>query len=127
MREILFRGLRTDGEGWAYGHCLKASDGVIVKHLIFSLGISVNVPPTEVVAETVGQFVGKLDKNKNKIFLGDLIKHQSGNTIYQVAWSDTRCGFVLFDKDFDMVDIRLSKWGDVSEQFEVIGNIHEVK
>lgn len=70
MREILFRGKRTDGKGWMYGY--------------YSFNQTTNIhwirtPRTTywdedmVDPSTVGQYTGLKDKDGKRIFEGDII------------------------------------------------------
>lgn len=76
MREILFRGKRTDGKGWIEGYYFEkpnpySEDGVPVIHAISDL------PPfgSEVDHDTVGQYTGHKDARGVRIFEDDIIRH----------------------------------------------------
>lgn len=71
MREILFRGKRTDGKGWLYGY--------------YSFNPTTNIhwirtPRTTywdedmVDPSTVGQYTGLKDKDGKRIFEGDILR-----------------------------------------------------
>lgn len=66
MRNREFRGLRLDGKGFAYGYFAKF-DQVEGSRILDTKDIWNCVDP-----ETVDQFLGRFDKNNQKVFEGDL-------------------------------------------------------
>lgn len=97
MREIIYRGLRKDGMGWAYGSYIY--NPMDEEHYIGAYeppknplrGLEWNV--YEVDSETVGQFTGLTDKNGRKIFEGDVCLDSTG-WVFVVIWDSDNGRFL---------------------------------
>lgn len=119
MREILFRGKRTDNGEWIEGYYHYANDGHNVElHLISDKITGIF---TEVIPETVGQYTG-LTTNGAKIFEGDIVCHdfgekQIGKQYAIVKWRKKYASFQLEPTD----DWMFCNFSDV----KVIGNIYD--
>jgi uncharacterized phage protein (TIGR01671 family) len=118
-REILFRGKRTDNNNWIEGgYCLwndyRGSD----RHVIMSkTGFNNDIHP-----ETIGQYIGLLDKNDTKIFEGDIVKQETDKAMV-VSWNNRFSSFCL-DRDGWAFSHWFGEYTDPSK-CEVIGNIHD--
>lgn len=73
MREILFRGKRDDTGEWIYGYYKVGMSG---RTTIYTLTECLH----EVIPETVGQYIGLVDKKDNKIFEGDIVRFVPSHT-----------------------------------------------
>lgn len=125
-REILFRGKDKDNN-WVEGDLIH---GVGDKHgKIFILPIKKNLAyipncdPLDGVTvnpETVGQFIGKTDKNETKIFEGfiGVYYNRKGVVVYNIEKS----AFCLYSETDDLY-VQLDR--NVVKEVEIIGNIHD--
>lgn len=111
MREILFRGKRTDTGEWVEGFYL--NELWRKKHYILKWYFGSYF---KVIPETVGQFTGFTDKHGKRIFEGDILKCFDGDILLVMF---TRSQFILQKKNR-----RASTWQYVWRH-EIIGNIHD--
>ena len=134
MREILFRGKRTDNGEWVYGVPTKdaRNETVIVESVFECDEYSCRGAYCFYVDEnTIGQYTGLTDKNGKKIFEGDIVldhfTSQKGIVTFCQGTFDSGIykynGWVC--KGFDgTVDFRELVFYEDTD-CEVIGNIHD--
>ena len=127
MREILFRGKRTDNGEWVEGSYVYASieekgkslvENAIKRHWI----ITQNGKCYEVDPSTVGQYTGLTDKNGKKIFEGDILDTTNSNS--RIWYVDYRNTAFCCDQGNANYSCVLDDFTQVSD-VEVIGNIHD--
>lgn len=124
-RVIKFRGWDATGQkGWVYGDLVHNQK--VTKE---GLEPRVMVGGYEVIPESVGQFTGCYDSDKNRVYEGDIVRFEHDNDILanggpveqEVKYDDEIGGFVVWKGDYC---VSLGSEMRFASRF-VIGNVYE--
>lgn len=119
MREILFRGKRTDNDEWVVSDSIIHFEHILDRSNCYQLWEREN-GWVNVDAETLGQFTGLTDKNGKRIFEGDIVKYE--NALFTVEYYAPHMAYYmhgLFGRG------SVNGFTKTSFIIEVIGNIHD--
>lgn len=136
MREILFRGKRTDNGEWIEGAYSPFNLNFFGEReekphiIIISDDKNIDGLWCEVIPETVGQYTGLTDKNGVKIFEGDIVRYGTNTNradneeISEVVF-ETRGGSGYFGIRISEIETWQFCLEVPAKLMEVIGNIYD--
>ena len=139
MREILFRGKRTDNGEWIEGYAAMSGGTFIICDNGLTYGGFIVY---EVIPETVGQYTGLTHKNGVRIFEGDILRgfeypfcsniNGEFNYFAEIVWFDDSSAFGIYTFKNPKSNVRGISEGNTdyleyfnADKWEVIGNIHD--
>lgn len=145
VREILFRGKRKDNGEWveAFSICkCKLGDEWVYylgasQNSVMKMDMNYNLISAETLddflfyaidPETIGQFTGRVDKNGNRVFEGDIIRITAfapNIFVGVILWDDhDQCYLIVKDPS---EQIHIDDFGNYGKPsyYEVIGNIYD--
>ena len=109
MREYKIRGKTIQEGRWVKGYLYAYNQGFRIEDEWWA---------NDVIPETLGQYTGLPDENKQDVYEGDILFDDSGDDVYEVKFEDGKFVAILDGN----VELDLS---EVAYRCSVIGNIHD--
>ncbi len=131
-RKILFRGKRKDNGEWVYGSLIKTGNYCCIlpdddgsnyeyPYLDSDLG-TIDGCAIPVIPETVGQYVGLIDRNGTKLFEGDIVKGKDGA---KDRYPDFYGYIGHGNGSFVIIGEAANHYRWLDYEVEIVGNIHD--
>jgi uncharacterized phage protein (TIGR01671 family) len=128
MREIVFRGKEKANGKWMYGGVQRCGGDPGEKLFLVPYNFIQPITFVEIYPETFGDYIQHKDKNGKRIFEGDIIEDNFGNSgviTYSEHFLDWRIVFFKGRQDLINKDgARVFEWA-YPMSLKVIGNIHD--
>ncbi len=135
----IYRGVKLGTHEWVEGHLYTNMDDdsnvntyiipqkqIIYKTKMNDIALKSFIGLFQVYPMSVGQFTGKHDRNKTRIFTGDAIRSKDKTSIHVVNWYPTRAAFKCEKYGYKtgdrshLLDIHI-----IAKNGEIIGNAFE--
>lgn len=127
MRNIKFRGKRTESQDWIYGWLrqtghedIEKSNGQYIKTVKYYQIQDDKYNSQFVVGETIGQYTGLKDRNMKEIYEGDIVYIIPENETGVVEWENEIARYVVI---YDNIITDFDNW--YGKDLEIIGNIYD--
>ena len=138
MREIEFRGKRIDNSEWIYGWLrqtghqnIEKSNGQYIRTEKYYQIQDEKYNSQFVDETTIGQYTGLKDKNKKKMYEGDIIEIKVYDSFAKQCISTKKCVIEFKNGIFGVMFTKAQELTAfvhfTNTTFEVIGNIYENK